>query len=184
MKKQEIQMDQFGVTTDANLNLTTEGISTCIAFIANGYYFDKNRKAINFGALFHWSGFGASERDPKGKTQVVFIEFIDKIREKLNLSSTHPIAINLAFIGGERKQVNEHGKLIVSGTEAEVKALSHILNKMSFEKHALYLASSIQQHHYKTSETDSLKINVGTTQYSYEMEQPEQHIPQTLGMRF
>lgn len=181
MTVQKIDMDEFGITTNKNIILTSEGVSTCIAFVVNGYYFDKSGAITNFGALFHWPGFACGEKDPQGNVQVVFTTFIESIRDSLHLKPRHPLAINLSFIGGEHKQVDNAGNNLVSGTEKEVNELSNLIRKMRFEKHALYLTAPIQHHHYKTSESDSLKITVSPTSACYEQEQSE---PAPASMRF
>jgi hypothetical protein len=127
----EVEMDEIAVScfdeetsSTASPLLLTEGISTCIAIILHGRV-----NGRNFCAFYHWPGFPDYIRlniETEGISAIynVFINIEEKIRKKFIITSSYPITITaITIIGGEKKQINEHDELKISGTEAEVNLL-------------------------------------------------------------
>ncbi len=159
-----VEMDEFVCTTDPDTRLITYGISTCIAFAVNGFYINDDEERVPFAALYHWSGFSSEEKDPKGHMKKVMKQFLTNIRDHLYLSTMHPIVLsNFHFIGGEKEQFNDEGKLLVSGTAKEVNALVYTVEHFGFNKRQFTLASGATKHsHFLTDNEDTIDISVQT----------------------
>lgn len=173
MTKILVEMDKFALITNPDDQLITEGISTCIAFVVNGVYLNKDNKPLNFAALYHWSGFGEEEIDPNGHTKELLKRFFNTIRSVLQLESRQPITLtNLHFIGGEKAQYNKSGEVELSGTEKEVEALIHTVKHFGFNKRRFILAQGAIQHsHFLTENEDLIDITVQLNQCEFKLEQ-------------
>lgn len=119
-----INMDDYGFA-DNGTGLTTAGITTCIAITVRGAYWDEDNRKIPFCGLYHWSGFPPDLKcSPKDAALIVLENLYYECLNHLNLEDDTIIKIyELSLIGGERKQVDSDGELLVSGTEREVDAL-------------------------------------------------------------
>ena len=175
-----VEMDEFILTTDPEEILITEGVSTCIAFAANGFYFsedeDENEIRISFGALYHWSGFVDGVKDVHGHTKDILKYFLSKIHSSLGLDDDQCFTISsLHLIGGEKKQVNERGDLLVSGTEKEVEALQHTLKYFKWKQKLFNLEQeAIKQSYFLTKNEDTINVYVQTESCRYFLDSAEE----------
>ncbi|CAM2859648.1 Uncharacterised protein [Legionella steigerwaltii] len=158
-----VEMDALGFTNNPHITLITEGVCTCIAFIVRGKYWDDERdEKINFGGLFHWSGFGISNRNKDLLTQEALAYFLKSIRTELKLSSTTPVEINtLKFIGGEAKEFDQNNEVTLEGTEAEVISLIKTVQQFDFKhRNFILYPDAIEHSHFLTKGDQSITIKV------------------------
>ena len=155
-----VEMDEFKCTTDSNFQLVTYGISSCIAFVVLGIYTDEEEDQTPFCALYHWPGFEEKESDPEGRTEALLIQFLNTIRYNLELSKLDSVSIHsFSLIGGEKRQIDDLGNLLLSGTEAEVEALKSTVERFDFREHYFILSQdALKFHHYLTKNTDTIDV--------------------------
>lgn len=169
-----INMDEMAFNSNINTALFTEGVSTCIAFIIRGKcWIDDELKSCC--GLYHWSGFPVEVKNPEKEVRDTLSNFISALRNVLDVDNLSSVELSeLIFIGGEKRQFDVHGELVVSGTELEVACLSNIL--IDFDFKSLLIAvnpEQIKQYHFLTSGDQSLSITVNPVNWSYLLNNPE-----------
>ena len=168
--KKEVAMDDLAFTSKSHVTLVTLGVCTCIAFTIQGSYWnDELDEKIDFCGLYHWSGFNVIPSDHDQQTQSVFNYFLYTLRSTLKLNQTHPIEINsLQFIGGEKAQYDNNNKLLLTGTEAEVRSLTKTVQEYDFKKnHFILDPQNISHQHFLTSNDQSIQITLTTKQCDF-----------------
>ncbi|WP_133127588.1 hypothetical protein [Legionella nagasakiensis] len=103
--------------------LKTLGVSTCLCFMFYG-----RDKSHSFIGMHHWSGFPADFDGSEDSAMDEIFELIEDIeheaRTQLGGTLDRTLTLDkLIIMGGERRQVDADGELLVSGTEREVNAL-------------------------------------------------------------
>ncbi|PWY56891.1 hypothetical protein DGG96_03995 [Legionella qingyii] len=160
LSKITVEMDDLAFTNDQFTALITDGVCTCIAFMIRGQYWDEElEEKINFCGLYHWSGFGYSNKNKDQLAQETFEDFLEGLRAEFNLFPHIPIdIISLRFIGGEKEEID--GDEITShGTEAEVNSLTKIVQQYDFKGHFFNLhPDAIEHHHFLTSGNEFITI--------------------------
>ncbi|KTD19902.1 hypothetical protein [Legionella londiniensis] len=174
----DVGMDEYYFTNKKDAVLVTKGITTCIAFVVQGHYYDEDANFIPFCGLFHWSGF----TDPRNQATDYVAEqlqfFFEELREQLDIEEDDKIIVtSLLFIGGEKSQF-EGRELILSGTEKEVETLKEVASGFNYEEFNIMLKSRPVHNHYLTSGELSLAVEVGINQFglSYEHLADEEEI--------
>ncbi|MDI1352988.1 MAG: hypothetical protein PSV35_09550 [bacterium] len=184
MKKKPVEMDDFAFTTDKNLILTSEGITTCIAFVVLGTFWDDEDDEIDFCGLYHWSGFNpATSSEQCASILDCFFMNLQNF-----LQTEDPITLNaLIFIGGEKALYNEQQELMVSGTESEVVSLIQAVKDYDFIDDDFIIATENIKHlHFLTENNEAISLEVSTSYYRYKKEfvkQNQQDIDSTFYLK-
>ncbi len=155
-----VEMDELAFTNNQFTALITEGVCTCIAFMIRGQYWDDElEEKISFCGLYHWSGFGFSNKNRDQLAQETFEDFLESLRAEFNLYPDTPIdIISLQFIGGEKEEIDDD-EITLHGTEAEVRSLTKIVQQFDFKGHFFILhPDAIEHHHFLTSGDQSITI--------------------------
>ena len=78
-EEQFVDMDECLFTTK-NIELYTLGVSTCIALVIRGYFYNDDDQKTPFCGLWHWSGFNPDEGIEPDGTEVLnsFFEYAEK----------------------------------------------------------------------------------------------------------
>jgi hypothetical protein len=180
MREITVEMGEFACTSDSKTILVTIGVTTCIAFIINGSYFDDDKEEhVSFCALYHWSGFNSPPKDPDKLVRLILNKFLCDTRNALKLSSEHLITIHkLNFIGGEEAQYDVNGALLISGTETEVHSLVRTVNNFCFAKNHYEISeNAIQHNHFKTTNQESIDIKVQIRSCEFYLDRPNCMLP-------
>lgn len=174
-KKIELAMDEIRFTSDENTVLFTYGITTCIAFIVQGSFWDDDDSASEYCGLYHWSGFDLSSTPHSQQAKNALTYFLKALRDFSGLDAASNITIDtLEFIGGERQQRDGRGEVIVSGTEAEVDALIKAVSEFNYATmHFSLAAQDISHQHFLTTNTQSIAIELSIDECSFEVEEQE-----------
>ncbi|GGI78111.1 hypothetical protein [Legionella impletisoli] len=123
-----VEMDEcvFKLIKNDNDSLMTIGVTTCICLMFYGHL-----NTQPFIGMYHWSGFDRTFEDDE-EDKGFFLDEVSKLiytvyseaRRQLQSSPSQKLHLNRLFIvGGERRQHNTQGELLVTGTELEVQAL-------------------------------------------------------------
>lgn len=168
----EVDMDAVLFTTSKKTVLITHGITTCIAFIIRGSFWNEDEEQTRFCGLYHWSGFDVYAADPNEQTSKALIFFLDKLRAFSGVEDDALINIeSLQFIGGEREQRDENNEIILSGTEKEVSSLVQIVSNFKFFDHGFNIKpSAVKHYHFLTTDEQSISINLTTVGCNFEIE--------------
>ncbi|CEG58755.1 hypothetical protein [Legionella fallonii] len=170
----EVNMSEVRFTSDENTALTTHGLTTCIAFLVQGSFWDDDEdEEIEYCGLYHWTGFDLSSTPHDQQAVNILTHFFEKLRAFAGLGATSDITIEtLAFIGGEKEQRDATNKILVSGTEAEVNSLKKAVTAFNFA--ALHLSLSpedISYQHFLTSGEQSISIELDISEYTVQFEE-------------
>lgn len=163
-------MDQIIVTCDPTYELITEGVTTCIAFVVHGLFFNKKNKQVPFCGLFHWSGFNSTDSalTYNQKMNDVLEHFFDNVRYLLKVDDELTLYLTqLAFIGGEKAEFDENQELVLSGSENEVTYLKRVLKQFDFMDLNLKLYQPVQHYHFLTQGNSSLTIHATLNSWHY-----------------
>ncbi len=168
-------MDNVLFTSDEETVLITKGITTCIAFIVQGSFWDEEDDEIDFCGLYHWSGFDSIHRSRDQQAKNALLYFLKALTSFAGIDSGEEITINaLHFIGGEKEQRDSDDEIIVSGTEAEVNYLRKAVREFNFKEHHFKIArKNINHHHFLTEDEQSISIKVTLDAIDYQLESPE-----------
>lgn len=181
-KKRIIEQDEYYFTDNKNLNLITEGVSTCIAFFIRADLMI-NGSSRPICGLYHWSGFGVLLKTPKNPNvytrlaKQALSAFFYQLHNNFNLNPIdNNFTINchqLGFIGGERaiyKTVQNKISLVLSGTEAEVHGLRTAVKNFDFSKFRLSIKPSALVEHFFIHHPDAdITVKINMNDYSYEI---------------
>lgn len=140
--------------------LITHGISTCIAIMLYGIYND-----TPFILMDHWDG--ELEEDNEHFLQYKIINYITKIENATikdfdpDIHDHIPVYIEkLIIVGGERKQFDKDGDLLVTGTESSVTFLEENLES-EIGKHCIFTKTAAPYwKNYITSNDQSLTVKI------------------------
>ena len=157
-----VNMNEVRFNTDESTVVTTEGLTTCIAFIIQGSFWDEDDDEISFCGLYHWSGFEDPDEDPDKQARKALLFFLTKLREFAGVEEDTEITIDLLkFIGGEKEQRDSEDKLIVSGTEAEVNSLIKAVKEFNFAKYHFRIDPKVISHqHFLTKNEQTISIGL------------------------
>ncbi len=171
----ELNMDEIRFTSDENTVLITHGITTCIAFIVQGSFWDDDDDEIEYCGLYHWSGFDSSSTPHTQQAENALTYFLEKLRSFAGLDASSNITIDvLAFIGGEKEQRDESGAIVVSGTEAEVLSLRNAVAKFDYTAmHFTLSADDISHQHFLTTNEQSVSIELSIDECTLHVEESE-----------
>lgn len=167
--KIEVGMDEHAFTTDSSHILQTYGVTTCIAMAIRGEFYDNYDDLIQFCGIWHWSGF-ANPNNPRSGEDIVNT-FLGFAQDRLEFSDDTALTIHeLSFIGGEKEQRDDHGELLLSGTEKEVRALREALGAIEeFDFPIVIEESDIHWHNFITHDDMSLTVQVQLNSVDYQV---------------
>ncbi|BCA96861.1 hypothetical protein TUM19329_32220 [Legionella antarctica] len=175
-KKLRVDMDQMLFTSDEETVLITNGITTCIAFIAQGSFWDEEEDdMVDFCGLYHWSGFRRVDTPLDQQAKNALLYFFKTLTSYTGIDRGEKITIDtLCFIGGEKEQRDSDNGLIVTGTEAEVYLLKQAVREFNFVAHQFIIASeNISHHHFLTEGEQSISIKLTLDAINCKVESPE-----------
>lgn len=155
-------MDDVLFTSDEKTVLITKGVTTCIAFIVQGSFWDEENDKIHFCGLYHWSGFKNVNRTQDQQAKDTLLNFFKKLRNYAGIDDEDEITIDvLYFIGGEKEQCDSDDEILVSGTEAEVNSLQKAVKGFNFAAHQFKIApENIHHQHFLTEGEQSISIQL------------------------
>lgn len=151
--------------------LVTYGISTCIAIMVYGTY-DKTP----FILMDHWDGEIKGDKDIFMRNKLC--NYMSLIQDAViddfdpDIHDDIPIYIEkIIVMGGEKKQLDKLGDLLVSGTESSIKFLkSNLITEIG--KYCKYTRNATQSwFNYLTSGNQSITVQIdihGTVSYATE----------------
>jgi hypothetical protein len=170
----EVIMGDVVFTSDTKTSLITEGVTTCIAIIVQGSFWDEEHDEINFCGLYHWSGFGPSAIEQDKQAHTTFLYFLEKLRYFAGIEDDMEINIDsLQFIGGEKEQRDIANEIIISGSEAEVNSLKKAVNEFDFEKYFFNIDPKVISHqHFLTTGEQSISIELTVNDCHFKMNNP------------
>ncbi|STX51456.1 Uncharacterised protein [Legionella busanensis] len=95
---------------------------------------------------------------------------------ELNIDDESLIEINkLMFIGGERRQYDNEGQILLSGTEKEVESLTDIVKTYDFTAVDIDIdENNIEHHHFLTSGEQSLTVKISLNELNYEIKNSDE----------
>lgn len=171
----EVNMGDRRFTSDDNTTLNAYGVSTSIAFIVQGAFWDDDDDEINYCGLYYWQGFDLSSTPQAQQAVNALTRFLQGLRDFAGLDATSDITINtLTFIGGEKEQKDAEDNILVSGTEAEVNALRTAVAEFDYTAtHFTLAAGAISHQHFQTTNNESISIELSTNECSLQIEEYE-----------
>jgi hypothetical protein len=157
-----VNMNEVRFNSEESSALVTEGITTCIAFIIQGSFWDEDDDKVRFCGLYHWPGFDSDVKDKDKVAQETLLFFLTKLRDFSGADEDAEITIDtLAFVGGEKEQRDNMNEIIISGTEAEVTSLTKAVRQFDFKKHHYTInPEAINHHHFLTKDEQTISIEL------------------------
>lgn len=178
-----VEMDDYAFTSNPDETLYTHGITTCIAFVIRGFYInDETEEETPFCGLYHASDFLAKSSEDESEDEdesgdeseygytnkdhdcadEIFTDFLRNLREDLSIDRGIMVHIkSLLFIGGEKKELNANNEITLSGTEAEVESLKHVIPNFKFGAMNFISDDMVLEHkNYLTSGNSSISIEL------------------------
>jgi len=184
----EVNMDAVLFNTSEKTTLITHGVTTCIAFIIQGSFWDEDEEeTTKFCGLFHWSGFNSYPADPDEQARDALLFFLDRLNIFSGVEDDAHIHIeSLHFIGGEREQRDVNNEVIVSGTENEVTSLVRIVSKFKFSDYGFNIKpNAIKHDHFLTKDEQSISISLTIESCHFEIKKPSTELTnRSLGLFF
>jgi len=151
--------------------LVTHGISTCIAIMLYGIYDD-----TPFILMDHWDGEVIGEKDIFVRYKL--FHYIAQIQDTIikdfdpDIHEDIPVHIEkVIVIGGEKKQLDKDGNLIVSGTESSVRLLKKNLVREIGEYCKFTNTATQSCNNYITSDNESITVQIdfsGTASFYFD----------------
>jgi len=169
-EEQFVDMDECLFTTK-NIELYTLGVSTCIALVIRGYFYNDDDQKTPFCGLWHWSGFNPDEGIEPDGTEVLnsFFEYAEK---QLEFGDNTILYLSeLQFIGGEHPEYSDNGELNLNGTENEVNELQMACKKLKTLVYDIQVKpENIKWHNFLTENDTSMLVKVSLDECSYEVQ--------------
>jgi hypothetical protein len=175
----KVSMDGVSFTSDEETVLITKGVTTCIAFLVQGSFWDEDEDEIGFCGIYHWSGFNRMNITQNQQAKNALCYFLEKLRSFTGIENEEVITIDtLCFIGGEKEQRAGDNEVIVSGTEAEVYSLKKAVKEFNFTDHKFRInPKKIYHQHFLTEGEQSISIKLALDTIDCQIEIPETPVP-------
>ncbi|AHE68269.1 hypothetical protein [Legionella oakridgensis] len=155
-----VEMDEccFQLIKDGDETLKTSGVSTCLCLMFYG-----QDQTAPFIGMHHWPGFSSDFDGSEDSAMDDIFELIADIeqnaRKQLGNKPDRTLTLNkLIIVGGERRQVDDTGKLLISGTEQEVRALIEFVKPACEEYFMLSSTFTCSIHPFKTTGSQFIDI--------------------------
>ena len=161
----EVNMSEFKVCflNTGDEVLFTKEVGPCICIMLQGEI-----NSAKFILMHHWSGFdGVNDHKEQlwhmlNLTSGYYTKIIESYEQTVN-KSTAPVQakiINITVIGGQRKQYDDNNRLILSGTENEIKSIEKYLVEGLKDDFILYRNTTFNILPFLTEEQTTLSIEM------------------------